>query len=333
MSIGRRCADTSRDVTSLRKDVAMAAPALPLSALLTMGDETDTSGRLLLEDSAPERGQQRARRRGIAMRSIPCPYEDTPSRLGGAMNTSAYEALRGDVAGVLDGFAWLAAEDLARKGAAPRPMTPQLLYEVSYLGITLPMLLLRRANAPLPAHGGLPTVVASIFKASRGLFSVSIALLNDGAPGRRIDAASVVAYADRHGNLVRPEPPRVCAAPTRLIERTIGVILGGEGGDASASALSSLVAFDLLWDLVRVQDELNQALSTYASVQARLWRSAGNSAENLFNLRVPGTTGTFGQMTEAMVGHANDAQRRLNRQLGRSGDAPPIGYQQLLALL
>lgn len=266
------------------------------------------------------------------MRSIPCPYEDTPSRLGGAMNGSAYEALRADVAGLLDGFAWLVANDLAR-GAATRPGTPQLLYEVSYLGITLPMLLLRRAEDPVPAHGALPTVVASIFKASRGLFSVSIALLNDGAPTRRLDAAAVVAYADRKGNLVRPDPPRVCAAPTRLIERTIAVILGGDGGDASASVVSSLVAFEPLWELVRVQDELNQALSTYALVQDRLWRSSGGSGDDLFARRVPGTTGTFGQMTEAMLSHANDAQRRLNRQLGRSGEAPRIGYEQLLALL
>jgi hypothetical protein len=307
--------------------------ALGLAQLLTVGDQTDESGRLLLEDSASSGARRRAESRGILMHTSPCPYGDTPSRLGGRMNVSAYEALRADATGILDGFAWLTGEQLAARPSAIG--TVQLLYEISYLGLTLPLVLFHRAADPVAPHGGLPTVVASIFKASRGLFSVAVALLNQGGPpSRSVGAREVIAFADRHGDLLRPDPPRVCAAPTRLIERTIAVILSGKGATASASCLPTMVTFANLWRFYRVQDELSQALSTYGFILAQLSRAHANAPpERLFGHMVPGTNGTFGQLTEAMVGHANSSQAALNGLLGREGDAPTIGVQGLLALL
>jgi hypothetical protein len=310
------------------------AAAVSLTTILTVSDETDETGRLLLEDSAPERAVRLARRRGVEMRFAPCPYEDTPSRLGRPMNTAAYEALRADLGDVLDGFAWLAERTMAQ--GTSQPGTPGALYEVSYLGISLPTLLLHRAADPYPPHGALPTIVASTFKASRGLFSLAVSLLNDGRTTRRVDAVEAVGYADRKGNLVRPRPSRACAAPTRMIERTIAAILGQEGvrKGGTASRLEALVSFPVLWELMRVQDELSQALSTYSSVLDHLRRtSPGRRTEELFDLRVPGTSGSFGQLTDALVQHANDVQRRLNRLLGRSADTAPLGVRQVLALL
>lgn len=310
------------------------APAVSLTAILTVSDETDETGRLLLEDSAPERAVRMARRRGVEMRSQPCPYEDTPSRLGRPMNVAAYEALRADLADVLDGFAWLADRTLAQ--GTSQAGTPGILYEVSYLGISLPTLLLHRAADPYPPRGALPTAVASTFKASRGLFSVAVSMLNDGRATRRVDAAEAVGYADRKGNLVRPRPSRACAAPTRLIERTLAAILEQDHPrkEGTTPRLERLVSFPVLWDVMRVQDELGQALSTYSSVLDHLRRtSPERRTDDLFDLRVPGTSGTFGQLTDAMVQHANDVQRRLNQRLGRSGDAAPLGFRQVLALL
>lgn len=308
-------------------------PALRLAELLTVGDQTDAAGRLLLEDSASKKARRLAEGRGILMNSARCPYQDTPSRLGGRMNVSAYEALRADTTGILDGFAWLTREQLTRQPAAAG--TVQLLYDTSYLGLTVPLMLFHRAVDPVPAFGRLPTVVASVFKASRGLFSVAVALLNEpGRPSRTVTAAEVVEYADRHRNLVRPEPPRVCAAPTRLIERTIAVILGGDGGSAAGSQLATLTPFPALWRFYRVQDDLSQALSVYSYVLAQLSRVHGPvPPEQLFGRMVPGTSGTFGQLTEAMLAHATSAQEELNRLLGRQVAAPPVKGPELMGLL
>lgn len=311
-------------------------PARRLVELLDVGDQTDETGRLLLEDSAPEAAQRRARQAGIAMRSESCPFRDTPSRLGGRMNVSAYEALRSDVAGVLDGFAWLARE---RQGAEPPPAggTAGRLYEASYLGLTLPIVLVHRAVRPFAPHGELPTVVASLFKASRGLFSVAVGLRNDPAPPAHPDAEGVVVYADGHHHLARRETRRVCAAPTRLIERTIAVILTGDGADASKSRLPEWIPFSQLWRVYRVQDELSEALSTYRFVWDRLARSAphrrAGRPEELFGLLVPGSVGTFGQLTEAVVAHAASAERQLNGLLGRSEETVAFSLDDLLALL
>ncbi|HEX3541860.1 MAG TPA: hypothetical protein VHT75_15610 [Acidimicrobiales bacterium] len=308
-------------------------PARALAQLLTIDDQTDENGRLLLEDSASGDAQRAARRRGIPMQSGSSPYRDTPSRFGGRMNVSAYEAFRPDVAGVLDGFAWLAEQRSTVDAATPA--SAQRLYEASYLGLTLPLVLLHRAVAPFRPHDELPAVVASIFKASRGLFAVAVAMRNDGV-GRHeeLPAAAVVDFAERGGHFVRRQPRRVCAAPTRLIERTIGVILTGGGADAAASQLPEWVAFASLWRCYRVQDELSEALSTYRYVMDQLTRSAPASRpEQLFPRLVPGSPGTFGQLTEAVLAHANSAQAQLNRLLGRAGDAPPIGFPDLLRLL
>jgi hypothetical protein len=48
---------------------------------------------------------------------------------------------------------------------------------------------------------------------------------------------------------------------------------------------------------------------------------------------VPGTSGTFGQLTEAMVAHANSVQVQLNRTLGRMDHPPPLTISDLLGLL
>jgi hypothetical protein len=306
---------------------------LGLADLLTVGDRTDQSGRLLLEDSASRPARRAALRAGVPMKSSKCPFHDTPSRVGGPMNLSAYEALRADTAGILDGFAWLTSQLLSTQGSSANSI--QLLYDVSYLGITVPLLLFHRAVDPVPPYQSLPTVVASLFKASRGLFSVAVALLNEnGPPSRAIDAAQVVAFADQHGHFVHPAPRRVCAAPTRLIERTISVILSGDGANGSASALGEMVAFPELWRFYRVQDDLAQALSTYGFIRGRLFPPGDTtSLKESFLRSVPGTTGTFGQLTEAMLGHVNSAQVELNRLLGREGAAAPLGVQQLIALL
>ncbi|MDQ6616883.1 MAG: hypothetical protein M3083_19580 [Actinomycetota bacterium] len=308
-------------------------PALRLAQLLTVGDQTDANGRLLLEDSATKRARQRVESRGVLMRSSTCPYQDTPSRLGGRMNVSAYEALRADTTGILDGFAWLTGQyrGLHPSGAG----TVRLLYDASYLGLTVPLILFHRAADPVAPHGSLSTVVASIFKASRGLFSVAVALLNQNRPrAQSISAADVVRFAEDNGHFVRPDPARVCAAPTRLIERTISVILTGEGAAASASELAGMVPFPLLWRFYRVQDDMSRALSTYSFVLTQLSRShQPSSPDQLFDRMVPGTQGTFGQLTEAMLAHANSAQAELNRILDRNDQAPSLRVQELLALL
>jgi hypothetical protein len=321
------------------------APALRLAELLTVGDATDDSGRLLLEDSATKAARRRAMSQGILMRSATCHYRDTPSRMGGRMNVSAYEALRADAGEMLDGFAWLTEQILMHNPSTAG--TVNLLYDVSYLGITVPLLLFHRAADPVPATESVPTVVASIFKASRGLFSVAVGLLNDNQVSdnqvsdnqvndgsRAIEPEAVVEFADRHHHLARRDPPRVCAAPTRLIERTIEVILTGTGATPSASRLPAMVGFPLLWRFYRMQDDLSEALSTYSFVLGRL-SQPGDTArpQELFRRNVPGTPGTFGQLTEAMLAHVNSAQEGLNRLLGRTGGAPPLGFRELLDLL
>jgi hypothetical protein len=274
------------------------------------------------------------------MRSQPCSFQDTPSRVGGPMNVSAFEALRTHTTELLDGFAWLTQQRLSAdpSGAA----TVRLLYEVSYLGLTLPVVLFHRSSDPFAPHGRLPAVVASLFKASRGLFSVAVDLRNQVTPSsegldarlhERLEPAAVVRFADQHDHLVRRQPRRVCAAPTRLIERTISVILTGEGANPAASRLPAWTDFETLWRGYRVQDELSEALSTYRFVMDQFARSAPGPPDRWFPLPVPGSRGTFGQLTEAMLAHANSSQRQLNRLLGREDHPTPLGFPELLSLL
>jgi hypothetical protein len=83
-----------------------------------------------------------------------------------------------------------------------------------------------------------------------------------------------------------------------------------------------------------VQDELSQALSTYSFVLAKMSQAHGGAGpQELVHQMVPRTPGTFGQLTEAMLAHANSAQQQLNRLLGRAGDASALGLPHLLDLL
>jgi hypothetical protein len=95
-----------------------------------------------------------------------------------------------------------------------------------------------------------------------------------------------------------------------------------------------MVPFSHLWRFYRVQDELSQALSTYGYVLDQLSRAHGNARpDQLYGVMVPGTPGTFGQLTEAMVAHANSTQVELNRLLGRDDRPPPVRPAGLLDLL
>ncbi len=207
-------------------DATRLPRGLRLRDMLTVTDQTDENGRLLLEDSAPKRARKRAQGAGVAMKTVKCPYHDTPSRLGGDMNASAYEALRRDMGQVLDGFAWLAERYLEVERGQPRASV-QVLLDTSNLAITLPLLLFHRNPDGVPAHGALPSYVASLFKAGRGLFSVAFDLRNTRGPGPAFTVADVVSCAEEKGHFARPESGRVCAVPTRLIERTIDAILTG----------------------------------------------------------------------------------------------------------
>ena len=142
-----------------------------LSEMLTVRDQTDENGRLLLEDAAPKSARRRAYRAGISMKTVSCPYKDTPSRWGGDMNVSAYEALRLDTAGIHDGFAWLSGNYFALQPA--KRSTVRGLFDASYLGLTLPLVLFYRGQDPVPPHRALPSFVASMFKASRGVVSAA----------------------------------------------------------------------------------------------------------------------------------------------------------------
>lgn len=312
---------------------ARQPPGLPLATLLTVSDETDEHGRLLLEDAAPPTAIRKAVRAGVAMETERCPFRDTPSRLGGRMNTSAYEALRRDTAAVLDGLAWLAARCYEREPDARG--TVQGLADVSKLGITLPLAAFHRSDEPVRRHGALPSYAGSIFKACRGMFSAAFALRRDVGPGATT-AADVVAYADAHGHLARPGGDTVCAAPTRLIERTIAVMLTTEGARPERSGLGEVVDFEALWNVFRVEQAFNANLARYGAVLDELTR-AGHRTEDpdLFEVpvRAAGQEGTFGDFTDAFLRYANNAQALMNRALGRAENAPPLTFGDVLRAL
>lgn len=307
---------------------------LALERLLTLGDHTDEHGRLLLEDSASRGAQKRAKRSGVPMRSERCAYADSPSRLGGEMNVSAYEALRHDLSEVLNGFSWL-AEGYGRANPSGRS-TVQGLLDVSNLGTNLPLVLFQRARNPVPAHGALPSAVASIFKASRGIFSAAIDLLNRTSDaGAVITVAEVVGFAEGNGHFRRRETGRVCAAPTRLIERVLEAILTGAGADPSRSSLGALVDFEELWAFYVRQSSFSQASSTYRFVLDNLTAAGDVAPEDLFtaSVQVQGRTWRFDAFTQAFVDHANVVQAELNAVLGRADPGPPLTMEAALRVL
>lgn len=308
---------------------------LRIAEMLRVTDETDVAGRLLLEDSAPRRARKRIESGGVPMRSVPSTYEDSPSRSGGLMNASAYEALRRDTGALLDGFAWLAEGYQALQPA--NRATRQGLVDVSNMGLTLPLVLFRRGQAPLPRHGGLPTMVASLFKASRGVFSAAVDLVNRAGPGPTT-AAQVVAFAEANGNLVRPQTGRVCAAPTRLIERAIDVMLTGAaaGAEAARSELAELVRFEYLWRFYELQEQFNEAMNRYRWFLAHASQhGARRDQATLFASEIDedGRRYTFGDLTAGFLDHVNGLQARMNLSLGRSADAPPITFESVLGIL
>lgn len=310
-------------------------PGMRLSEMLTLTDQTDETGRLLLEDSAPKGARKRAERVGIAMKTVSCPYKDTPSRYGGRMNASAYEALRHDTAEMLDGFAWLTGRYLELDPS--NSSTVRVLYDTSYSGTSLALIVFHRADAPIPPHGSLPSYVASIFKASRGLFSAAVDMLNKtDSPSKTVTVGEVVQFAEQEGHLARPQTRRVCAAPTRLIERTISVILTGEGADASRSGLGELVDFATLRTFCALQDWFGQALSSYRVLLERVTQTGDiTRPEELFSRVIVegGRRRSFGDVTEELLRRANELQSRLNRLLGRADDAAPVALEDALGML
>jgi hypothetical protein len=310
------------------------SPGLSLSQLLTVGDQTDAAGRLLLEDSAPEKARRRVTQAGVSIETVPSPYHDLASRAEGVINLSAYEALRQDTAEILDGFAWITTQYLRLHPT--RRATVQAFFDCSQLGISLPLVLFQRTVDPVPAHRRLPTYVASIFKASRGVFSAAVDLRNrTGAPFAKTTAAEIVRFADEHGHLKRAETGRVCAAPTRLIERALGVLVTGEGADPARSGLGGLVDFEVLWDFCRLQEELGQALSAYRAVLDQATARVGMAdPETLFRTMVPdgGRTRPLGEVTEALAARATALQGELNRLLGRR-PGPTVSAPGVLAML
>jgi len=320
-----------------------------LADLLTVRDQTDASGRLLLEDSAPRKARRRAQQAGVAMKSVACPYPDSPSREGGTMNVSAYEALRQDTAEILNGFAWLTESYLRLQPTRRR--TVQAFFDVSNLGITLPLVLFYRGRHPVRPHGDLPPYIASIFKASRGVFSAALDLSNvAGPPSRRITAAEVMQFAEERGHFKREETKRVCAAPTRLIERCLDVFITGDGGDESRSELGTQVDFSVLWEFYRLQDEFGRALSNYRFLLEKLSQAGMTDINQMFGAMVPGSVPErnagsgpepsagsvmrpFGDVTEDFVARANAIQDGLNRLLGRRPGVAPLSLERLVAML
>lgn len=309
-------------------------PALKLWDMLTLSDQTDNTGRLLLEDSAPEAAIARADRLGIRRETVHCNYADTPSRISGLMNESAYEALRRDTADILSGFAWLADKYLAMDPS--RLSTVQALTDVSHLGITLPLVLMGRAEKPIARKGALPSYVASLFKASRGVFSAAADMMNKKGAGARVSPAEITAFADEEGHLRRPQTQRVCAAPTRLIQRTLAVMLTAEGADPDESGLADLVDFDRLWNFYSVESRLSDDLSEYGFVLNNLMGTGSvGDPEELFVAMVPTPGGIrpFGGYTEEILDRVNSAQANLNELLGRSRSAARITFKDLVRLL
>lgn len=314
-----------------------AAPqrrGLRLAEMLTIRDETDENGRLLLEDSAPKQARKKATRAGITMRSVPCSYKETPSRHGGLMNVSAYESLRHDTAEILNGFAWFTQSYLVRSSMPPA--TLQGLVDVSNLGISLPLVLFRNGHHPVPLHGALPSYVASMFKASRGVFSAAIDMLNKLGPTSTTTGAGVVRFADHEGHLIRPQTRRACAAPTRLIERTLDVILTGEGAAPEQTGLGALVSFEELWDFYTMEHSFSQGFSRYSAALRHVRDSTGTgSGDELFAHTIvdDGKTWAFGDFTDAFLEFANSVQGGLNRLLGRADNAPPVVFEDLVRIL
>ncbi|HEX2192572.1 MAG TPA: hypothetical protein VHH09_05220 [Acidimicrobiales bacterium] len=309
-------------------------PGMRLSELLTVRDQTDVNGRLLLEDAAPKSARRRAHKAGIPMQMVSCPHKDTPSRYGGPMNLSAYEALRHDMGDVLDGFAWLTGHYLQLQPT--RRSTVRGLFDTSYLGLTLPLVLFYRGRDPVPPHRQMPTFVASMFKASRGVFSAAVDMLNRRGPSAHVSPAEVVRFADEHGHLFRADTRRACAAPTRLIERTIEVILTAQGGDASQSPLGGLVDFGRVWEFYSLQDSFSRAISNYRYLLDDIAAQTGSTdPAKLFDVMVPsgGRIRSFGEVTDGVVRQANDIQRGLNAVLERADDVAELDFEDLLQML
>lgn len=307
-------------------------PGLRLERLLTITDETDETGRLLLEDSAPSAAQRKVTRSGVDMTAMSCPYRDTPSRLGGQMNGPAYEAFRRDLKATLDGFAWLWQG--YRRTAPGRAATVEGLVDIAKLGLDLPLVLVHRAHDPIDRHGALPSFVGAMFKASRGVFSAAFAM-SERHHGPAT-AAEVIAFADANGHLTRPDTNRVCAAPTRLMERTIAVMLTGEGADGGASSLGDLADYDTVWGFYDLEQALNHALGLYRSLleQAMSARRVRHPRE-LFGMTVTlaGRRRRFGDLTQDCLDAVNGIQQQFNRLLGRDERARPLTFEDLLQAL
>jgi hypothetical protein len=311
------------------------APAgLRISDLLSVRDQTDESGRLLLEDSAPKRARKELVRTGVPMKSAKCSYPDSPSRQGGTMNVSAYEGLRPDTADILDGFAWFTSNYLTV--FPERRATVRALYDTSHLGLTLPLVLFYRGVDAIGPYKKLPSYVASIFKASRGLFSAALDLLNRRGPyGDPLSAGEVVRFAEENQHFTRAQTGRVCAAPTRLIERSIDVLLTAEGANASKSKLPELLDFSTLLEFFSIEDAFGEALSRYRFIMANLMQNAPRARpRDLYSYRVAEAGGqTFGELSDSLVRHANTLQSEMNRVLQRSDTAPVLTIDNVLQLL
>jgi hypothetical protein len=148
--------------------------------------------------------------------------------------------------------------------------------------------------------------------------------------------AEMVRFAEQEGHLVRPQTRRVCAAPTRLIERTISVILTGEGADASRSRLGELVHFASLREFCALQDSLGEALSSYRALLERVTQSGDvTDPHDLFSRVVVdgGRRRSFGDVTEELLRRVNEVQAGLNRLLGRADDAAPVTLEDALGML
>lgn len=302
--------------------------------MLTLSDHSDENGRLLLEDSAPESAIAKADRAGVPRATVVSEFADTPSRVSGLMNESAYEALRRDTAGILDGFAWLAGGYLQlHPEGSGRVRT---LVDVSHLGLTMPLVLMGRAENPIPRHGRLPSYIASIFKASRGVFSAAVDLQNANGGEATVTPEEITSFADSNGHFRRAQTNRVCAAPTRLIQRTLAAMLTGEGADKNRSALRELIDFERLWEFYSEESRFNEALSNFGFVLKNVIESSAPAdPSELFGVPVPDgdRLRPLGDFTEDILGTVNSAQARLNELLGRSRDAPRITFDELLKLI
>jgi hypothetical protein len=326
-------ADSSRREPTLSSGEAPPR-GLRLAELLTVADQTDETGRLLLEDAAPPEAVEGAVAAGIDMESVEGAYDDPPSRRGAPVNLPAYEALRRDTGEVLSGFAWLAA----RHGelASVEPGTVEALAEISRLGITLPLVLFHQGHDPIPPHGALPSFVASLFKASRGVFSASFDMLNSQHPVTGpTTAADVIAFADREGHLRRAETDRACAAPTRLIQHTVDVVLAREEADVGRSQLPQLLPFELLWEFHKLERTFSRQLARYHTLLEQAQAGGARRRRDLFRQKVwLGTEKwSFGVLTEQFLEFATATQADLNHLLGRADGGPAVTFEDVLEAL